>query len=280
MNKNLASISLATLLALGVSAMRATADSIIYNRTQTLENINGSGSFFAGNHNTNGGYSGTPLPDSWSYAGPLITLDMTAQYGYLHSKNIVDVTSGPGTSQVGQTSTGMKWDDDVTISAPGLDGQAGTLNVRSLLNGRVDNLGAETFSFNFVFNVNGAETGTGIVNTNGNIPQTFDNQAFTLSVGFTFGTPFHLFSTIVNNGSQTVSGGATRYYHGDVTAVWDGAFTSVVDGSSAPVSSFTMTSGSGTDYTQTVPEPSSALLVALGSVVMLQLWRRVVQAGA
>jgi hypothetical protein len=57
------------------------------------------------------------------------------------------------------------------------------------------------------------------------------------------------------------------------TLAWDG-ITSVTDTSGHPITGWTVTSASGFDYTQAVPEPSTAVLAVLGGIAVAIAARR------
>ncbi len=102
----------------------------------------------------------------------------------------------------------------------------------------------------------------------------------TITLPFTYGTllenvELRIKANVFAQGQQN---SPTEYFtneftaDGEHTATW-GGFGPVVDGSGNPVTDYSFTSSSGTNYTQAVPEPGCSLLL-VGSGLLLSLARR------
>ena len=177
--------------------------------------------------------------------------------------------------------------DTVTINAPGLTGQSGSLTYSFTLDGPLTANGAtvdqEVFvdygwgadagdgsipSMNFYFDFNGMRSLTGFSGgTNG----LFVGVEQTETINFTYGTPFDFWLNIRARSDITTS------EPGSVSATlsltdWSGFENLMVGGS--PVANATVTSVSGNDWTQPVPEPSTAALLVAGCGLAMAHRRR------
>lgn len=171
----------------------------------------------------------------------------------------------------------VNWEDSVTLSAPGLAGQSGTFQAAI----RVDLDHTLSLDLQTALSVNANAAYSLIVTTDdtgwqfvGNT-QVSDSQAqgpqttvtgdpagvlITGNLGFQFGTPFELSSEASLNieaGANGPVGFATADASLDVR--WLG-ITQVLDAGGSPVSGFSVTSGSGVDFANAVPEPAVAVL--------------------
>jgi hypothetical protein len=187
--------------------------------------------------------------------------------------------SGPASATSFSASADALSGDELTIDAPGLTGQLGTL----------------IFSVHVSANVStGAEDSMASVSTYVRATSDVDDQTFSrsLSIGtndtdsfsedgvvtinFTFGTPFDIvFHTdaIAHAARTTSAGTSDTIADFGSTLVWNG-ITSVQDSGAGNVTGYTATSFSGTDYTvPVVPEPASVTLL-LGAAGLLGLRRR------
>ena len=172
----------------------------------------------------------------------------------------------------------VSFTDDYLFNAPGRTGQAGTFNFTLSIDGSLsatfDAVGLEdpldSTSASYaqaalaVFQDGGGITGGGSerLYSNGDIARTgalFLNRTNSFAVPFTFGTPFELkvqLSTLTNARGQFSADTIADLGH---TLEW-GGIVSVLDNGSLPVNNYTLSSGSGTDYSQSIPEPSTTLL--------------------
>lgn len=186
-----------------------------------------------------------------------------------------------GTTSFGSASvTGWaSWTDTVTIDAPGLTGQSGTFQAAmlvSLLENQGRNLGtALSANTNVAYRVDIVTDGTGWAQQ-GNIGF-FESQVggfedrtggdpagvfVTGDLGFAFGTPFTLNVESRLLASSDVNGGpGTALATASASFGWLG-LVGVQDQSGAEVTNFSLASGTGTNWAQSIPEPHALVLFA------------------
>ncbi len=229
------------------------------------------------------GFPGGSGTESQSSTGALAD-GSTSIFGTYGFATIDSAAEKFGTSSFGAADvTGYSnFRDTVTISSPGLAGTAGVFQaaVRITLSEALLvewNSGANGSAFadrNFQFQVTANGRGWRF----GGSRSLRDSQALgleeTLSgespgilvtgdLNFVFGTPFTLESEVALNIEASASGpDGTSDVSVQLGYQWYGI--SVGTTGFAPVEQFTVTSASGTDYAGVVPEPSIALMLALG----------------
>jgi hypothetical protein len=102
------------------------------------------------------------------------------------------------------------------------------------------------------------------------------------SIPFTFGTPFGIGAYMTSTAKTGFGGGNHRsgtpvsiLHDATNTAEWGGT-VAVLDNTNTALApgAYTMTSESGTDYAQAIPEPSTGELLAFSALSLLQLRRR------
>jgi hypothetical protein len=179
--------------------------------------------------------------------------------------------------------------DDFLFAAAGRTGQSGTftfsLYIDGSLSAGVRGSVPESDRFSYAGATFGlAKNGVSLIHgstservlSNGTtevIGEAFLNRTNTFAVPFTFGTPFEL---RISLGAQTNARGE---YGADCiadighTLAW-GGISSVNDSTNAPVNNYNLSSGSGTDFTQPIPEPTTAALLLGGAAAGLLTLRR------
>lgn len=174
------------------------------------------------------------------------------------------------------------WQDDVTIDKVGKTGQTGTGRALFTVDGSVSSYGfsgflssSSTATANFSINDQGgtywdrhrADEGFAT-----NTPGGFLGREISVPFSFVYGTPFRMrfqlqaASSESHNQGDGPSGATTDLAH---TAYW-GGFQSVMDSGGAEVTDFTVTSGSGTNWAQPVPEPGTIVALGLGGLALLR----------
>jgi hypothetical protein len=183
------------------------------------------------------------------------------------------------------------WSDTVTIDSPGLTGQSGTFRATmflTLIEGVETNLGSALSAFSdVVYRMEVVTNGTGWgyfgeigifestmgveIRDQGDPP----GQFVTGDLGFIFGTPFDLDieSRIVIEAS--VNGGdGTAITSAVANVVWLGFDEVRLTSGGALVTDYTLTSGTGEDWSQPLPEPGSfGLAAGLVALAGLSRWR-------
>ncbi len=181
--------------------------------------------------------------------------------------------------------------DDFLFDAPGQTGQNGTftfsLRITGSLSVALRNSGSENFGSGFstatafltlqknaVSFINGSTRERVLSDgTTSNIGDPFLNRTSTFTVPFTFGTPFELKVGLQVQTSSRAEFGADAIADLGHTLEW-GGIASVNDSSNNPVSNYTLTTGSGTNFTQPIPEPGVATLLGIGAAAVLLALRR------
>lgn len=175
------------------------------------------------------------------------------------------------------------WQDMVTIDAPGLAGQSGQVQIAFTVDGTV-------ISHGFSGSLSSSSTATTMffVNDNklaeyserhrasagyaSNVPGGYLGKEMTQTFGFIYGQPFKMklqvqaASSEAHNQGDGPSGATTDLAH---TALW-GGFDSVKNASGVEVSNFSVSSGSGTNWAQPVPEPATIAALGLGGLALLR----------
>jgi hypothetical protein len=223
-------------------------------------------------------YNGTA--PGFSYTNPQITSAITgsalATFGQLSLINNVSIPDGNG--EQGHSTISSSWVDSVLISSPGLDGTTGTLNAVVYLTVDYSRIGTPQ---QYLYDLLAVEIGDGSPTTSYahvqydygvGLPVTASPINF--SIEFTFGEAFNFNVSLLSMLMLNANNGDGATVTTDVNLDWGGV-VSVQNASSQPLApgTFTMTSESGTDWLQAVPEPSTALLV-LGAVGLAGLRRQ------
>jgi hypothetical protein len=237
-----------------------------------------------------------PLQDSFGLDDPVplpsgkLSVSTFVDYGILRLEAFDETFADAFASVVsdnGLRATGV-FTDMLTIDAPGLAGTSGTLVAQVLFDGFLDaDASGESLPF-----VSFSEAGAGLdfrmgssslmqrtrtcSTTVGNGPACLFGDPFGVQtfgpIAFTFGQPFPLsVSASAATFSRTVSSGSTLA-DADLrfTVEWRG-IQSVSD-ALGDVPNFTVTSDSGVDWAQPVPEPEAARLAF--AALMTLLWIR------
>lgn len=177
------------------------------------------------------------------------------------------------------------WEDQVTISAPGLGGQPGQLEFRVLVQAHLEAAPIGNVSASL------RVQGYGLAGSSGSWVQWAGQGQFgfpytqnvdtlaTLTVPFVFGAPFELgvYARALGNTASWAPSASWPETHSQVDLLdlhWDG-ITAVMAGG-APVSGWSMDAASGIDWTNAVlppspvPEPASWLLLLAGTACTLR----------
>lgn len=216
-----------------------------------------------------------------------------ASFGVLRASSAISVLPRSGSSPYAAFGTSTaSFQDDFLIDAPGLTGTAGTVTLRFTIDGSLalEKHGSPVYSASQSSTYAQATyaVGVGIGATDVTASQRLRYD------GSTSGTPFlgveqeyvlhFTFGTVVNDFTLRITTAAAAAGEGSTylstatadlshTAVW-GGFGQVLDANNNVVSGYSFTSGSGADFTQPIPEPTAAALVALTGAVLLARRRR------
>jgi hypothetical protein len=163
------------------------------------------------------------------------------------------------------------WQDSITVDAPGLSGQAGTLTVQFTIDGSLTASGQfanESLrpyaAAEFTFTRDGWTIleGYQAVYSDGWTPGTpFLGQPQTATFNFVFGTPFEIKLFI-----ETVARAYTYQHSADAegdlanTATW-GGFVAVKDSNENLITNFTASSASGANYAHAIVPPKPEMLI-------------------
>jgi hypothetical protein len=197
-----------------------------------------------------------------------------ADLGALHAQAFATFPSFITGDAAGGASA--SWSDGFTISVPGHAGETATFQVPVILHGTLDSSGdgvasvrvqgfvnsANALFYQATFDHNGLHDGSG---------NTSLKNMLTFSGSFIVGTPFQVRMDLVA-GVSSLTGdtpGSGDSLFAD-TAFWGGLSSIKLNGG-ATITTFTLDSLSGLDYTKsfaTVPEPGTALL-GLGGLALL-----------
>lgn len=198
---------------------------------------------------------------------------------------------GDGPSQQVRLTAEAGWQDSLTLNVPNRAGQAGTYIASLGIQFDETNSGAisrnDAFLVAVAANIAAAREATVGGNTGlayasaGNIRNVSDiSEPISFSIPVIFGTPFDLGVWIYSNLDPGVRSTATSATHDAAhTVFWNGTL-SVKDsgGNDLAPGSFQLNSGSGANYLQPVPEPSSLVLFAAAGAFLAG--SRVVRLGA
>ncbi|MCA3242735.1 MAG: PEP-CTERM sorting domain-containing protein [Rubrivivax sp.] len=177
------------------------------------------------------------------------------------------------------------WEDLVTITSPGLDGQAGRIEMVVYLNAQLKGIPAGNVSASIRLAAHGVPSDPSPIKLwagqgQGGFPydETVD-ELVVLRAGFVFGTPFELgvFALTSANTASVASfdplTGSFAHIH---ELSWQGISAVLAGGSPVP---YSISSASGLDWTAPVvapppvPEPASWLLMLAGAAGLLQFRR-------
>lgn len=184
-------------------------------------------------------------------------------------------SNGSGGSTYGNAVA--RFEDDLTISAAGLEGQDGVLVFLVDVDGALSSeyvtapLYEDSQSFAYtqlsiLRNGSSVYSATRMVYANGATSGTnFLDDPISVSVPFTFGTTFSLRVSLQAQSAASALFGANSVADLAHTLTWEGV-TSVTAGGN-PVTGYSLSSASGTNYLTPIPEPSSAALVAAAGVL-------------
>jgi len=209
-------------------------------------------------------------------------------FGVLRASSSVSVLPRSSSSPYAAFGTSTaSFQDDFLIDAPGLTGTAGTVTVRFTIDGSLslEKYGSAAYSASQSSTYAQATyaIGVGIGATDVTASQRLRYD------GSTSGTPFlgveqqyvlnFIFGTTVNDFTLRITTSAAAAGEGSTylstatadlshTAVW-GGFVEVRDSNNNVVNGYSFSSSSGADFTQPIPEPTSATLVALAGTALL-----------
>lgn len=227
---------------------------------------------------------GVSASGSGSSANGFSTLEMaSAGFGVLRAYSEARAPLNPNLNSV-NSSASVYFTDDYLFDAPGKTGQAGTFNFSLSINGTLSTTlkGAGPEDPNFtrsyasvtlsVFKDGGGLSGGGreqlfADGTTNNTGSLFLNRTNDFAVPFTFGTPFELkvgLTTITTARAQFGADAISDIGH---TLEW-GGIVSVNDSSNVAVNNYTLSSGSGTNYAQPIPEPSMSVLLMVSGFAL------------
>jgi hypothetical protein len=221
----------------------------------------------------------------------------SASFGELkvYAENHVNIAgSGPFYPSY-YTSAEAYFRDTLTIDAPGLTGQSGTVNVKFTLEGDLSmsargdaslSSTPEDYSSTFTYyfqkiGYGNLSQGTQTEFFDGTV--TADNHSFsiapflntelTIAVPFTYGTPFDVKLTIQAASYAKTQYGGDGIADAEHTVTW-GGFASVLDSGANTVTNYSTSSDSGVNYAAPVPEPATAGLLMFGMAGLLSRRRR------
>lgn len=185
----------------------------------------------------------------------------------------VSLESSASSTESGATSGASgEFSDSLTITAPGMaKGTPGLFDFRIAVQGLLLAQGSASARWNLSYGVSTfgwAILGEGLVwgsKGGGSSGDPFGGVYDTVPHLFKYGEPFTLvvqFSVSTSSGSSGTDSASALF--GD-TMTWQGL--RVLDyQTQLPVDDFTVSAASGTDFRQPIPEPASALLLAVGLI--------------
>ena len=213
----------------------------------------------------------------------------TAAFGVLRAYAESHIGNrGPNNiSSVFATGTAF-FSDDFTFNFAGLTGQSGSFTFRLAIGGTLAaslvGAGSETSPFSYAQATLGVlkdgsfihgtdverlrSDGTTVI-TN----ESFLNQVKTITVPFTFGTPFELKTQLQAATNSRSEFGANCIADAEHTLEW-GGIASVNDSGNNALTNYTVGSTSGTNYVNAIPEPSAVTLLAFGIAGLIAKRRR------
>lgn len=169
------------------------------------------------------------------------------------------------------------WLDMITINAPGLNGTAGFIDFSLSLQGTlsasvgVSQVGSANAAYSLDISFDNVITSFAGSQAPGGGPPNGDLlplDASILNQAFTFGVPFRLEVDLgagAGSGCDGNCGQAVGEANLQDTLNW-GGISEVRDSNGGSVTSFTLSSDSGTDWTQPIPEPSVVTLIFLALI--------------
>lgn len=209
-------------------------------------------------------------------------------FGVLRASSSISVLPRGGSSPYSAFGTSTaSFQDDFLIDAPGLTGTAGTVEVRFTIDGSLslDKYGAPAYFASQSSTYAQATYAIGVGIGAGDVIATqrlrYDGstsgtsflgveQAYVLN--FTFGTVVNDFTFRITTAVSAAGEGSTYLSTATAdlshTAVW-GGFGEVRDSNNNVVNGYSFSSSSGTDFTQPIPEPTAAALVALAGAALI-----------
>jgi len=218
----------------------------------------------------------------------------SASFGVLRAYGYAETVLGYNSSLYSVYSfNSASWSDDFLYSSEALNGTAGSVPMRFTIDG--------TLSFNSAGSVpqfiNGtgyysyieASLGTDNGQGSGILRETLylngqyeNNPSFlgieqVVTFNFIWGTPLTGVKLRLNanvNAAGSNSGyTSSAIANGENTATW-GGFGTVLDSNGNPVTNYTFSSGSGTNYAQAIPEPGTGTLLAAAGLLAALARRR------
>lgn len=210
-------------------------------------------------------------------------------FGVLRASSTIGVPPRGSSFYQAFSSSEASFRDDFLIDAPGLTGTQGSVTVRFTIDGSlsVGTNGTPSYStpgnvtyaragYTFGVNPNTGDTYTQRTNWDGSSSGTqFLGVEQVHTLYFTYGTVLENVTLRIST-TTSAAGEYYSYYSSSAadlshTAIW-GGFGEVRDAGGNLVTNYSFTSGSGTDYTQAVPEPGTSLLAGVG--LAFALFRR------
>ncbi|MGH8047364.1 MAG: hypothetical protein ACREKL_08970, partial [Chthoniobacterales bacterium] len=146
MNTPFKSSVLVAAFALLVGAADSASAAMVLNTVNSLE-TGPFGSINDGDHNL--ALTPTFPTDTFSYSGETVTVATSAAIGMLDNNVQVDIFKTPSYSENGFSTSRVRWDDTVTLTAAGMAGQSGTLTMQMLFNGSFTYITNPGQSFSF-----------------------------------------------------------------------------------------------------------------------------------
>ena len=199
----------------------------------------------------------------------------SAQYGILRAFGQATDPPSPPPPQSQATGRAVAtWVDGVTFDAPGLTGQSGTATVNFEIDGHVfasssSADGRATYAFQVQLNPITIEHNKSAVYQVGFAPEGSDFMNTPISTTFpiTFGAKRTWNFSISAEGSvHGFTADATGLGDLGSTALWQG-ISEVRDSSGNLVGNYTLTSESGTNWRQAVPEPGVMLMAGVAAML-------------
>jgi hypothetical protein len=201
-----------------------------------------------------------------------------ADFGINRISNSVSIPSGD--SQYAYSFMRSAWIDLILISDEDLNGQQGVFNGVVYVDMDYSSSGTPAATYANFFSVG---VGSSVDSSNYGFlgfdqnPQSYQSVPLNFSVNFTFGTAFDLAVTMTSNININVltnGPGGSITHDASNTVTWGGV-VSVQNSSLQPLDpgEYALSSGSGTNYINPVPEPSTLGLFA-GAVAAIFGFRR------
>lgn len=205
--------------------------------------------------------------------GPRSSARATAQYGLLRAiGQAAEVGSFPPVSALG--SGVATWQDDVTINAPGMTGQSGSMTVRYQIDGSLSFTSTASAEAHYAFQVNKGAVIESAFSGNyqigvGSSGSNFLNQEISSTFGIKFGEERRWTFSVQGVGTVLgIANDAAAVANLEDTGRWLG-IAEVRDAAGNSVSDFSVASASGTDWARAVPKPSMLMAGLLGAGLLL-----------